>query len=204
MGTRSVAIDWEGLERALTRHSRESEVYLDTRTGDVVYLTRGWSDDHSFTDGELDEGLVSGRLVPIAPLPAETEHGWMTGFADSLEDGWPRDGLRQALSARHPTRCFEDALGFFPAERQQWLACRAERVRAVVRSWLVASEVAPATDPPKRLEGVLDGAMSPSPAGESRTPQEERGPDPPGTPEQEPAVTVDSARPDGEGGLGPG
>jgi hypothetical protein len=125
----------------------------------------------------------------------------MTRFADSLEDGWPRDGLRKALSASHTTRRFEDALGYFPAERQQWLACRAELVRAVVRTWLVASEVAPATDPPKRLEGVLDGAMSSSWSGESRPREKEAGgPDPSPTPKQEPAVTVDRARHDGEGG----
>jgi hypothetical protein len=162
MGTRQVAIDWDGLERALIRHSRESEVYLDTRSGDVVYVTRGWSDDHSFNDDELDEGLVAGRLVPVAPLPAETEHGWMTAFADALEDGWARDALRRALSERWPMQRFEEALGYFPVERLQWLACRAERVRAVVRSFLLASEVSPSTEPPGRLAGVLEGA-APSP-----------------------------------------
>lgn len=141
MGTRNVAIDWAGLERALTRHSRESEAYLDTRTGDIVYVTRGWSNDHDFSDAELDEGLVSGRLVPIEPLPAETERGWMTTFAESLEDGWARDALCAALRQRPPIRRFEDALGLFPAERQRWLAWREERVQAVVRAWLVASDV---------------------------------------------------------------
>jgi len=191
MGTRSVAIDWDGLERALVRHSRESEVYLDTRTGDVVHVTRGWSDDHSFTDGDLDEGLVSGRLVPIESLPAETEHGWMTGFADSLEDGWPRDGLRRALSGRLPTLLFEEALGYFPRERLQWLACRAERVRAVVRAWLVASEVTPTTEPPPRLAGVVEGTSRLERAGL---------PDPAGALEEDTAVTGDPRRRHGEGG----
>jgi hypothetical protein len=187
MGTRQVAIDWDGLERALTRYSRESEVYLDTRSGDVVYVTRGWSDDHSFTDRDLDDGLVSGRLVPIEPLPAETEHGWMTGFADSLEDGWPRDALRKALSERFPTRRFEEALGHFPGERLRWLACRAERVQAVLRTWLVASEVVPTTEPPSHLGGVL-AATGPR-VESARVPV-----DPAGVPERETAVAGDRAR----------
>lgn len=194
MGTRRVAIDWDGVERALTRHSRESEVYLDTRTGDVVYVTRGWSDDHSFTERELDDGLVSGRLVPIEPLPAETEHGWMTGFADSLEDGWPRDGLRRALSERLPTRRFEEALGYFPKERLQWLASRAERVRAVVRTWLVASDVAATTEPPPRLAGVLEGAVPRLDGARSGKP------DPARALQTETAVAGNRARLSGEGG----
>jgi Uncharacterised protein family (UPF0158) len=190
MGTRHVAIDWDGLERALTRQSRESEVYLDTRSGDVVYLTRGWSDDHSFTDGELDEGLVSGRLVRIEPLPAETEHGWMTGFADSLPDGWARDGLRRALSERMPTQRFEEALGHFPRERLQWLACRGERVRAVLRTWLVASEVVPTTEPPARLAGVVEGKV----ARLERVGAAGADPDPAGALEGEAAVSEDRER----------
>jgi hypothetical protein len=162
MGTRNVAIDWAGLERALTRHSRESEAYLDTRTGDIVYVTRGWSNDHDFSDAELDEGLVSGRLVPIEPLPAETERGWMTTFAESLEDGWARDALCAALKERSAIRRFEDALGFFPAERRRWLTWREERVQAVVRAWLVASDVdaGPPASPGTEADGPDHGGAS--------------------------------------------
>ena len=81
MGTQRVAIDWEGLERALTRRSRESEAFLDTRNGDIVWVTRGWSDDHLFTDQELDEGLAARRLLPVLPVPPQTELGWMRAFS---------------------------------------------------------------------------------------------------------------------------
>jgi hypothetical protein len=148
---RQVAIDWDGLERALLRRAPESQAYLDALTGDVVSLTRGWSDDHAFTDDELDEGLVARRLVPVQPLPAETERGWMTAFAESLEDGWPREGLLQALADGDPARAFEDALGYFPAVRQRWIACRRGRMRAVVRAWLEANEVEPTSEPPARF-----------------------------------------------------
>jgi hypothetical protein len=117
----------------------------------VVFLTRGWSDDHAFTDGELDEGLVARRLVPVQPLPAETERGWMIAFAEGLEDGWARDGLLAALADGEPSRTFEDALGYFPAERGRWLVCRQERMRAVVRAWLEANDVEPTGEPPARF-----------------------------------------------------
>ena len=63
----------------------------------------------------------------------------MSAFADGLEDGWARDSLLAALADGGPVRAFEDALGYFPAERQRWLACRQGRMGAVVRAWLEAS-----------------------------------------------------------------
>ena len=155
MGARHVAIDWEGLERALTRRSRESEAFLDTRTGDIVYVTRGWSDDHGFADQELDEGLAARRLVPVLPVPPETEQGWMREFAASLDEGWPRDMLLAALEGPAPDLHFEDALGFFPEDRVRWIAGRNARLAAVVRAWLAANDVEPTTDPPRRYVGLL-------------------------------------------------
>ena len=150
MGTQRVAIDWDGLERALTRRSRESEAFLDTRTGDIIWVTRGWTDDHAFTDQELDEGLAARRLVPVLPVPPETEQGWMRSFAESLEDGWPRDMLTAALDGPAADLRFEDALGFFPEDRLRWVACRDARLAAVVRAWLEANDIEPTSAPPRR------------------------------------------------------
>ncbi len=150
MATQRVAVDWEGLERALTRRSRESDAFLDTRTGDIVWVTRGWSDDHGFSDDELDEGLAAHRLIPVLPIPPQTEHRWMQAFADSLEEGWPRDRLLAALDAPAPDLRFEDALGYFPEARLRWIACRDARRKAVLRAWLEANEVEPTSEPPRR------------------------------------------------------
>ena len=150
MGTQRVAIDWDGLERALTRRSRESEAFLDTRTGDIIWVTRGWTDDHAFTDQELDEGLAARRLVPVLPVPPETEQGWMRSFAESLEDGWPRDMLVAALEGPAADLRFEDALGYFPEDRLRWVACRDARLAAVVRAWLEANDIEPTSAPPRR------------------------------------------------------
>jgi hypothetical protein len=151
METQRVAIDWGGLERALTRRSRESEAFLDTRTGDLVWVTRGWSDDHLFTDQELDEGLAARRLLPVLPVPPQTELGWMRSFTELLEDGWPRDMLVAALEGPEPDLRFEDALGFFPEDRLRWIACRDARLAAVVRAWLEANDVEPTNEPPDRF-----------------------------------------------------
>jgi len=155
MAARRVGIDWDGLERALTRRSRESEAFLDTRTGDIIWVTRGWSDDHGFADSDLDEGLAARRLLPVLPVPPETEQGWMREFAASLEDGWPRDALLAALESPAPDLRFEAALGFFPEDRVRWVACRDARLAAVLRAWLEASEVEPSNPPPRRYASLL-------------------------------------------------
>lgn len=150
MGALGVAIDWEGLERALTRRSRESEAFLDTRTGDIVWVTRGWSDDHGFADPQLDEGLAARRLVPVLPVPPQTEHAWMREFVEALEDGWSRDRLRAALEEPVPGPGFEAALGCFPEVRVRWVACRDARRAAVMRAWLEAHDIEPTSEAPRR------------------------------------------------------
>jgi hypothetical protein len=131
------------------RRPDDSQTYLDTRSGDVVYLTSGWSDDHGFSEEELAEGLVSGRLVPVAPLPPESEQGWKQAFAEALEDGWARDALFDVLTLPGSAEGFVAALGRFPAERQAWLACRRSRTRALVRAWLEANDIEPPSEPPR-------------------------------------------------------
>jgi len=163
MAAHRVAIDWDGLERALVRRSRESEAFLDTRDGDIVWVTRGWSDDHAFSDHELDEGLAARRLVPVLPVPPETEQGWMRGFADSLDEGWPRDRLAAALEEPLPDLRFEDVLGYFPEERVRWVDCRNTRLAAVLRAWLEASGIEPANEPPRRYVGLVDRDRQPTP-----------------------------------------
>ncbi len=116
----------------------------------MVYVIRGWSDDHVFNDPELDEGLAAGRLISIQSLPHETHLGWMRGFVAALDDDWPRDALAAALAGPAPGRDFEEALGRFPSERSRWLACRRERLAAVLRAWLEANDIEP---DPDQMEG---------------------------------------------------
>lgn len=65
----------------------------------------------------------------------------MRGFVATLDDDWPRDALAAALAGPAPVRDFEQALGRYPSERARWLACRRERLAAVLRAWLEANDV---------------------------------------------------------------
>jgi hypothetical protein len=146
--SRQVPLDWGGLERALLRPIPGVVTCLDTHAGDVVELIDGWSEDHGFSEQELAEGLASGRLIRIEPLPQETVQGWMVTFVAELEDGWARDALQQALAGLLPIRLFEETLGRFPQERLAWLARREARQAAVLRAWVEAKDIAPTTARP--------------------------------------------------------
>jgi hypothetical protein len=74
----------------------------------------------------------------------------MRAFAESLEDGWPRDMLLAALAGPVPDLRFEDALGYFPDDRLLWVACRDARLAAVLRTWLEANDIVPTSEPPRR------------------------------------------------------
>jgi hypothetical protein len=132
-----------------------------------VFVTRGWSDDHGWSDAELAEALASGRAVAIEPLPEKTRLGWMKAFAAALEEGWAQDALLAALAGDAPLRAFEDALGRYPAERLSWLACRVARVEAVLRAWLEANDIEPGEaepEPPPVEDPLLAVLDEPPPA----------------------------------------
>ncbi len=134
----------------MLRPDYEAACYLDVSAGEVVSLVRGWSDDHGFSEQELAEGLASGRLLPLEPLPPGTERGFMQAFAAGLPDGWARDALQQALASPGPMRRFEEALGRFPRERIAWLSCREARVQAMLVAWLEAHDLEPTSPRPPR------------------------------------------------------
>jgi len=64
MSHKSLPIDWNELEFALTWHSDEGGHYLDVTSGQIVAFT-GLDDE--LAEGEIDAGLEEGRLIPIEP-----------------------------------------------------------------------------------------------------------------------------------------
>jgi hypothetical protein len=150
---RQVELDWDGLMRALLWPAPGAEAYLDVLTGEIVALVDGWSDDHAFSEQELAEGLATGRLLAIEPLPREMERGFMRTFAAGLPDGWARDALQEALGSAAPMRGFGEALGRFPRERLEWLSCHERHLLASVAAWLETNSIEPTTVP--RRGGIL-------------------------------------------------
>ena len=122
-----VDIDWRALEWAVEHGAADEPAFLHTQTGELTYLTAAQA-----------AGLSAEQpLLRLEPLGAAEETEWMQSFVEGLDDDWPRDALVDALLlAETPRHAFEQALGRFPAERLRWLACRHERLRHRLLSWL--------------------------------------------------------------------
>jgi hypothetical protein len=154
---RSVPVNWDDLEMALTWRSDEMEYFLDLRTGEVrqyrLSALAGDADDFELSEDEADAGLVDGYLVRIEPLGTSVEYGWMAEFAASVTNARLRDRLEIALRGRGVFRRFKDVLAGAPGERERWFRFRDERVREAMREWLEDHDIEPTTSPPERAAG---------------------------------------------------
>jgi hypothetical protein len=150
MTPRTVPVDWDDLEMALTANSDEWSCYLDVRTGEVqmVPADRFGAGGDWPSEEEIDAGLEAGYLVHIEPLGSSVEYGWMAEFAGTVADARLRDLLEVALDGRGAFRRFKDVLHGHPAERDRWFAFRDARVRAAAREWLAENGIESKTVPP--------------------------------------------------------
>jgi hypothetical protein len=159
MNPRRLAIEWDELGTALTWHTDEGGHYLDVTNGEIVCFT-GLDDE--LAEDEVDAGLQEGRLIPIEPLPASVEYGWMEAFVGSAVDGQLRRLLQVALSGKGAFRRFKDVLGGHPPERKRWFAFRRERVHAAARDWLEDHGIEAANQP--RMRPLDRAGFTPPPA----------------------------------------
>ena len=144
---RSVPVNWDDLEMALTANPAQWTHYLDRRTGEVQMVPVDRLDDEGVwpSEDEIDAGLDAGHLIPIEAVGASVEYGWMTEFAASVANGRLRDRLEAALDGRGAFRRFKAALLDDVAERDRWFAFRDGRLRAAAREWLAEQGIEPTT-----------------------------------------------------------
>jgi hypothetical protein len=150
--TRSVPVNWDDLEMALTADPVQWSHYLDRRTGEVqmVPVDRLDDEDTWLSEDEIDAGLDAGHLVPIEPLGSSVEYGWMAEFTATVGNARLRDRLEVALDGRGAFRRFKNVLLDDLAERDRWFAFRDARLRAAAREWLAEQGIEPTTVPPER------------------------------------------------------
>ena len=142
-------MNWDDLEMALTSNAEEWTCYLDVRNGEVqmVALDRFGGDDDRPSDEEIDAELEAGHLIHVEPLESSVEYGWMTEFAESVDDARLRTGWRSPWMGAEPSGGSRTCSLGHPAERERWFAFRDARVRAAAREWLAEQGIEPATAP---------------------------------------------------------
>ena len=140
MMPRTVPVNWDDLEMALTTNPVEWTCYLDVRNGEVQMLPGGrhGEDDDWPSEEEIDAGLEGGHLVPIEPLGSSIEYGWMAEFTSTVPCAL-RD-LLEALAGPSAISRFQSRRRLDYPAREAVLAFRSVRAEGVAGSrWALPS-----------------------------------------------------------------
>jgi len=146
---RTVSVNWDDLEVALTANPGEWSCYLDARSGEVQMMPADRFDaaEDWPSEEEIDAGLAAGHLIPVESLGSNVEYGWMAEFTGTVRDVRLRDRLEVALDGQGAFRRFKTVLLDHPAERERWFTFRDTRLRAAAREWLAEQDIEPTTAP---------------------------------------------------------
>jgi hypothetical protein len=144
-------IDREALIAAVETELPNVEQYLDLRTGEILIVVGGISDETDDEVGALDEiardnrhlaSLVRAEPDCYEPLPQiapEAGFRWMQEFTASVADESLRRSLEKVLRecADECFKAFREALMHVPEEeRERWFAFRNEKIAEFIDGWL--------------------------------------------------------------------
>jgi yecA family protein len=119
--------------------------WLDTSTGDVVFVSSDLEEDEQLRDQIADD--AARRFVRVNAIDSRTAFRMMEDFVETLPAGRARDTLESSLRGSRPFRQFKDSLDDKKV-RERWFAFRREAVRRSAIAWLAELGI--------RAEGVED------------------------------------------------
>lgn len=130
-----LTVDAEELIFAMQGHDPETEHFLDSSTGKIVF-----SIDEGVTgiEDELEQLIEEqpDRFLFIEPVSPSIGVQVMADFIEQLPFGKPRERMTRALQHGRPFRRFKDQLLEFPDIRQQWFDFEYEKWLDIAREWI--------------------------------------------------------------------
>ncbi|HEX8140703.1 MAG TPA: UPF0158 family protein [Pyrinomonadaceae bacterium] len=147
---KSKEIDREALIAAVETELPDVQHFLDLRTGEILTIVGGLSDEE-MDEGALDEIARDNRRLaslvreepdcyePVPPISPEAGFRWMQEFAASVADERLRRKLQKVLRecADQCFQAFRRALLHAPEqERERWFAFRNEKIAEFIDAWL--------------------------------------------------------------------
>lgn len=124
---KKIRIDTDMLLVALEDHSFERQYFLDTETGEILFLNEYLETE----DEELQEQIEAEvhRFRRIDPIDSRESFSLMEQFTSTVEDADAAATLRDVLAGKKPFRNFKDTLAQFPAVREQWFSFRGQKLK---------------------------------------------------------------------------
>jgi hypothetical protein len=108
----------------------ESAHYLDTETGEVIFISDGMDEDMIPSDFEDNP-----RYKRIDTIESRDAFRIMEDFVETVEDAAMAERLATALQRPKPFRRFKDALVDHPAVREAWFVFEREAHREIATAW---------------------------------------------------------------------
>lgn len=133
-----VPLSWDALEDAFENNASEVHSYLHRKTGEVLRLIEGVSDQTLF-----DRVAKDSDYLGIDPVPSREQYRWMEHFIDSMEEEELRGKLRRAVDGRGAFRRFKDVLAPHRVDRERWFRFRSDRLREAMERWLNHHDLQP-------------------------------------------------------------
>ena len=140
---RTVPIDFTDLEMALEDSQLDHFWYLDTETGDVIFISEFYGDEESDALKELIDNDESGRYIDIPRAESGEDYRDMADWTATVESDRLRDDLWEALEGHRPFRHFRAVLNVHAAKEKEWYAFKRQRVLQRGRDWLESEGIEP-------------------------------------------------------------
>ena len=127
-----ITIDFEELKFGF--ENNDLEVYLDTKTGEVITWHEDFEDADELRE-RIDEGFGD-RIRRIDPLESRMGFQIMEDFALSVPELRLKARLFEALSQNKPFRRFKDVLHSHLELRDRWFAFHDKALADYATAWL--------------------------------------------------------------------
>jgi len=161
MAVKKLNVDLDSVVEAMEMQSDESASYLDTQSGEIIYLSEGLHES-DFDDDDEDVGDdpvlpawqkeeralaraifndSSERYIDIPVLESHEAYRVMEDFIQQVPDRRMREKLTRSIAGKGAFRRFKDTLGDDEIVRKQWFAFETEAKRQWAVEWLESMEI---------------------------------------------------------------
>ncbi len=131
---KKMKINTDMLIGAFEDHNYEMHRYLDTKSGETVFVT-----ESDMPEGdELKESMEQEpeRYVYIEPIDSSVSFRVMEDFVAQLAEGDMKHDLSEALQRRRPFRQFKDTMYRYPETKEEWFWYHDQRMKEIACRWL--------------------------------------------------------------------
>jgi hypothetical protein len=141
-------IDLDKLINALEDHSDSFDYFLDLENGNVISLSKDFSEEE-FEEDPIDVNGYNHEIVEnnrdrfifINPIDSRESFKIMEDFVSTILNDLIKNTLNIALSKRKPFRNFKDELNHLPEIQKEWHKYHDIEMEIIACEWLKDNDI---------------------------------------------------------------